>query len=105
MGFENIEINHFLIVSSLLFTIGVFGVFYNRKNLVTMFLSIELLLLATQINLVAFSTYWGDISGQILALLVLIVAVAEIVIGISIFIALFRVKKTIDVTEINILKG
>ena len=105
MTFDVIGINHFLIVSALVFSIGIFGLFYNRRNMIIMFMSIELMLLSVQINLVAFSTYLGDISGQILSMFVLAVAASEAVIGLAILVAFFRTKNSIDIKDINILKG
>ena len=105
MSFDVIGINHFLLLSALVFSIGVFGLFYNRRNLIVMFMSVELLLLATQINLVAFSNYNGDVSGQILSIFVMGVAIAEVVIGLALLVSLFRVKGSIDIKDINILKG
>ena len=90
---------------SILFTLGIFGIFLNRKNVIIILMSIELILLAVNINLVAFSTHLGDITGQIFALLVLTVAAAEAAIGLAILVVFFRNRGTIAVEDINMMKG
>jgi NADH-quinone oxidoreductase subunit K len=100
-----ISINHFLIVAAILFTIGVFGIFINRKNIIVILMSIELILLAVNINLVAFSSYRGDLTGQIFALLILTVAAAEAAIGLAILVVYFRNRGSIAVEDINTMKG
>ena len=100
-----IELQHFLILSSLLFLIGVFGIFLNRKNIIIILMSIELILLAVNINLVSFSIYLNDISGQIFTLFILTVAAAEAAIGLAIIVVYFRNSGTIRVEEIDKLKG
>ena len=100
-----VGIAHYLTVSALLFTFGVFGIFLNRKNVIIILMSIELILLAVNINLVAFSTHMGDITGQIFALLVLTVAAAEAAIGLAILVVFFRNRGTIAVEDINMMKG
>lgn len=101
----DIGLSHFLVVAAALFTIGVFGIFVNRKNVIVILMSIELILLAVNINLVAFSTHLGDLTGQIFALLVLTVAAAEAAIGLAILVVYFRNRGTIAVEDINVMKG
>jgi len=96
---------HYLIVAALLFTIGVFGIFINRKNVIVILMSIELMLLAVNINLVAFSVFLGDLVGQVFALFVLTVAAAEAAIGLAILVVYFRNRGTIAVEDINLMKG
>ena len=96
---------HYLIVAALLFTIGVFGIFINRKNVIVILMSIELILLAVNINLVAFSAFLGDLMGQVFALFVLTVAAAEAAIGLAILVVYFRNRGTIAVEDINLMKG
>ena len=100
-----IGLTHYLIVAALLFTIGVFGIFINRKNVIIILMSIELILLAVNINFVAFSTHLGDIVGQVFALLVLTVAAAEAAIGLAILVVYFRNRGSIAVEDINLMKG
>ena len=100
-----IGLSHYLIVAALLFTIGVFGIFINRKNVIVILMSIELILLAVNINFVAFSTHLGDIVGQVFALLVLTVAAAEAAIGLAILVVYFRTRGSIAVEDINLMKG
>jgi NADH-quinone oxidoreductase subunit K len=96
---------HYLIVAALLFTIGVFGIFINHKNVIIILMSIELILLAVNINLVAFSVFLGDLVGQVFALFVLTVAAAEAAIGLAILVVYFRNRGTIAVEDINLMKG
>jgi NADH-quinone oxidoreductase subunit K len=100
-----ITINHFLVVAAIVFTIGVFGIFLNRKNVIVILMSIELILLAVNINFVAFSAKLGDLSGQIFTLFVLTVAAAEAAIGLAILVIYFRNRKTIAVDDINQMRG
>jgi len=100
-----IGLTHYLIVAALLFTIGVFGIFINRKNVIIILMSIELILLAVNINLVAFSAFLGDLTGQIFALFILTVAAAEAAIGLAILVVYFRNRGTIAVEDINLMKG
>ena len=100
-----IPIEHFLVVSASLFVIGVFGIFLNRKNVIVILMSIELILLAVNINLVAFSIFINDLSGQIFTLFILTVAAAEAAIGLAIIVVYFRNSDTIRVEEIKNLKG
>jgi len=100
-----IGLSHYLTVAAVLFTIGVFGIFLNRKNVIVILMSIELLLLAVNINLVAFSSFHGDLVGQVFTLIVLTVAAAEAAIGLAIVVVYFRNRGTIDVADIDHLKG
>jgi NADH-quinone oxidoreductase subunit K len=100
-----IGLGHYLTVAAILFTIGVFGIFINRKNVIVILMSIELILLSVNINLVAFSSFLGDLVGQVFALLVLTVAAAEAAIGLAILVAYFRNRASIAVEDINLMKG
>ena len=100
-----IGLGHYLTVGAMLFTLGVFGIFLNRKNVIIILMSIELILLAVNINLVAFSTNLGDLVGQIFALLVLAIAAAEAAIGLAIIVVYFRNRGSIAVEDINLMKG
>ncbi|MGL4495556.1 MAG: NADH-quinone oxidoreductase subunit NuoK [Beijerinckiaceae bacterium] len=100
-----ITLGHYLSVAAVLFTIGVFGIFINRKNVIVILMSIELILLSVNINFVAFSTHMNDIVGQVFALLILTVAAAEAAIGLAILVVFFRNRGTIAVEDINMMKG
>ncbi len=100
-----ISLGHYLVVAALLFTIGVFGIILNRKNIIVILMSVELMLLAVNINLVAFSSYLGDLTGQVFALFILTVAAAEAAIGLAILVVYFRNRGSIDVEDINAMKG
>ena len=100
-----IGIAHYLIVAAILFTLGIFGIFLNRKNVIIILMSVELMLLAVNINLVAFSTQIGDLVGQVFALMVLTVAAAEAAIGLAILVVYFRNRGSIAVEDINMMKG
>lgn len=100
-----IGISHYLALAAILFTIGVFGIFVNRKNVIIILMSVELILLAVNINLVAFSSFAGDLVGQIFALLILTVAAAEAAIGLAILVAFYRNRGSIAVEDINAMKG
>lgn len=100
-----IGLTHYLIVAAIIFTIGIFGIFLNRKNVIIIMMSIELMLLAVNINLVAFSSYLHDLVGQIFALFILTVAAGEAAIGLAILVTYFRNRKTIAVDDINMMKG
>ena len=100
-----IGIGHFLGVGAVLFVLGVFGIFLNRKNVIVILMAIELILLAVNINLVAFSVYLGDMVGQVFAMFVLTVAAAEAAIGLAILVIYFRNRGTIAVDDINQMKG
>ncbi|WP_447933284.1 NADH-quinone oxidoreductase subunit NuoK [Wolbachia endosymbiont of Dactylopius coccus] len=99
-----IGLNHFLIVSAILFTIGVCGIFINRKSIINILLSIEILLLAININLVAFSAFMNDIVGQIFVMFVLTVAAAESGVGLAILVVYYRSRGNIDVEQANLMK-
>ena len=100
-----IGISHYLSVSAILFSIGMVGIFLNRKNIIIILMSIELILLAVNLNLVAFSQHLGDLMGQVFALLVLTVAAAEAAIGLAILVAFFRNRGSIAVEDVNVMKG
>jgi NADH-quinone oxidoreductase subunit K len=100
-----IGLAHYLTVSAALFTIGVFGIFVNRKNVIVILMSLELVLLAVNINLVAFSRHLGDVQGQVFAMMVLTVAAAEAAIGLAILVTYFRNRGGIAVEDLNIMKG
>ncbi|ADE30355.1 NADH dehydrogenase I chain K [Rickettsia prowazekii str. Rp22] len=102
---EYISLNHYLILSSLVFTIGMFGLFMNRKNIINILMSIELMLLAVNINFVAFSVYMQELSGQIFSIIILTVAAAETAIGLAILLIYFRNKGSIKITDINKMRG
>ena len=100
-----IGLEHYLTVAAALFIIGIFGIFLNRKNVIVILMSIELMLLAVNINLVAFSSYSGDLVGQVFTMFVLTVAAAEAAIGLAILVVYFRNRGTIEVDDINLMKG
>src|SRR5271156_1257393 len=100
-----IGLGNYLTVAAILFTIGVFGIFVNRKNVIVIMMSIELILLAVNINFVAFSSYLHDLVGQVFALFILTVAAAEAAIGLAILVVYFRNRGTIAVEDVNLMKG
>ena len=100
-----IGLAHYLTVAAILFTLGVFGIFLNRKNVIIIMMSIELMLLAVNLNLVAFSSFLHDLVGQVFAMFILTVAAAEAAIGLAIVVVFFRNRGTIAVEEISQLKG
>lgn len=100
-----VGLSHYLTVAAILFTLGIFGIFINRKNVIIILMSIELILLAVNINLVAFSVHLNDLVGQIFAMLVLTVAAAESAIGLAILVVYFRNRGSIAVEDINMMKG
>lgn len=100
-----IGLSHYLAVAAALFTIGVFGIFVNRKNVIIILMSVELILLAVNINFVAFSAYLNDIAGQIMALFILTVAAAEAAIGLAILVTFFRNRGDIAVDDASVMKG
>ena len=100
-----IGLAHYLAVAAILFTIGVFGIFVNRKNIIVILMSVELILLAVNINLVAFSVYLGNVVGQVFAMFVLTVAAAEAAIGLAILVVYFRNRGSIAVEDINMMNG
>ncbi len=100
-----IGLGHYLTVAAILFTLGVFGIFLNRKNVIVILMSVELILLAVNLNLVAFSAFLNDLTGQIFALLVLTVAAAEAAIGLAILVVFYRNRGSIAVEDVNMMKG
>ena len=100
-----IGLSHYLPLAAILFTLGVFGIFLNRKNVIIILMSIELILLAVNINLIAFSAHLGDLVGQVFALFVLTVAAGEAAIGLAILVVYFRNRGSIAVEDIHIMKG
>lgn len=100
-----IGLSHYLTVSAILFVLGVFGIFLNRKNVIIILMSVELLLLAVNINMVAFSHFLGDMVGQVFTMLILTVAAAEAAIGLAILVVYFRNRGSIAVEDINVMKG
>ena len=100
-----IGLTHYLTVAAILFTLGVFGIFLNRKNVIIILMSIELMLLAVNINFVAFSVFLNDMAGQVFAMLVLTVAAAEAAIGLAILVVYFRNRGSIAVEDVNMMKG
>jgi NADH-quinone oxidoreductase subunit K len=100
-----IGLGSYLTVAAIMFTIGVFGIFLNRKNVIIILMSIELILLAVNINFVAFSAFLHDLVGQVMAMFVLTVAAAEAAIGLAILVVYFRNRGSIDVEDVNVMKG
>jgi len=105
MEIFEIEIIHYLILSTIVFVIGICGIFLNRKNLIIILISIELMLLAVNINMVAFSVYLQDLSGQIFTIFTLTVAAAEAAIGLAILVVFYRKKNSIAIDDVSELKG
>ena len=100
-----VGLGHYLTVAAILFTLGIFGIFLNRKNVIIILMSVELMLLAVNLNLVAFSSFLDDLVGQIFAMFVLTVAAAEAAIGLAILVVYFRNRGSIAVEDINMMKG
>ena len=100
-----IGLGHYLSVGAILFTLGILGIFLNRKNIIVILMSIELILLAVNLNLVAFSSALNDLTGQVMAMLVLTVAAAEAAIGLAIVLVYFRNRGSIEVEDVNLMKG
>ena len=100
-----VALGHYLTVAAILFTLGIFGIFLNRKNVIIILMSIELMLLAVNLNFVAFSAYRADLLGQVFAMFVLTVAAAEAAIGLAILVVYFRNRGTVAVDDINLMKG
>ena len=100
-----LTLGHYLAVSAALFTIGVFGIFVNRKNIIVILMAIELILLSVNINLIAFSVFNGDLQGQVYAMMVLTVAAAEAAVGLAILVVYFRNRGEIGVEDVNELRG
>jgi NADH-quinone oxidoreductase subunit K len=105
MSLTSLTLGHFLTVGAILFTLSVVGIFLNRKNLIVLLMAIELMLLAVNMNFVAFSHFLGDLHGQVFVFFILTVAAAESAIGLAILMLLFRAKSSISVEELNTLKG
>tara|TARA_B100001741_G_C16181741_1_gene427249 strand:+ start:34 stop:369 length:336 start_codon:yes stop_codon:yes gene_type:complete len=102
---NEIQMKHYLVLSSAIFVIGLIGIFLNRKNVITILMSIELLLLSVNLNFIAFAYFTNNITGQIFSLFILTVVAAEAAIGLAILVVYFRNKGSIDVKDINLLKG
>ena len=100
-----ITLNHYLVLAAVLFSLSVAGIIINRKNLIVLLMCIELMLLAVNLNFVAFSRYLGDSAGQVFVFFILTVAAAEAAIGLAILVTLFRNRRTINVAELDTLKG
>jgi NADH-quinone oxidoreductase subunit K len=100
-----LSVTHYLIVSAALFTVGVVGIFVNRKNIIVILMALELILLSVNLNLVAFSVFTGTIEGQIFAMLVLTVAAAEAAVGLAILVVYFRNRRDISVENVDLMKG
>ena len=100
-----IGLGHYLTVGAILFTLGVFGIFLNRKNIIVILMSVELILLAVNLNFVAFSAQLNDLQGQVFALLILTVAAAEAAIGLAILVIFYRNRGSIAVEDVNMMKG
>ncbi|MGP1276453.1 MAG: NADH-quinone oxidoreductase subunit NuoK [Caulobacterales bacterium] len=100
-----IGLGHYLTLAAILFTIGVFGIFVNRKNVIILLMSIELILLSVNVNLVAFSSHLGDMTGQVFAMFILTVAAAEAAVGLAILVVFFRNRGDIAVEGVNLMKG
>ena len=100
-----ITLGHYLTLGAILFALSVIGIFLNRKNLIVLLMCVEMMLLAVNMNFVTFSRFWGDLNGQIFVFFILTVAAAEAAIGLAILMLLFRNKSSIDVEELNVLKG
>ena len=102
---SGLGLSHFLVLSSILFAISVVGIFLNRRNIIVLLMAIELMLLAVNLNFVAFSYYLGDLAGQVFVFFILTVAAAESAIGLAILVVLFRNLNSIDVEDLDSLKG
>jgi NADH-quinone oxidoreductase subunit K len=100
-----VGLGHYLTLAAILFTLGIFGIFLNRKNVIIILMSVELMLLAVNINLVAFSVFLNDLAGQVFAMFVLTVAAGEAAIGLAILVVYFRLRGSIEVEDINLMKG
>ena len=105
MGILSLTLSHYLVLGAILFAIAIIGIFLNRKNVIVLLMAIELMLLAVNLNIVAFSYFLGDISGQIFVFFILTVAAAESAIGLAILVVLFRNLNTINVEDLDSLKG
>ena len=105
VGHMEIGLGHYLTVGAIIFVIGVFGIFLNRKNIITILMSVELILLSVNLNLVAFSAFLNDLAGQVFALFILTVAAAEAAIGLAILVVFFRNRGSIAVEDVSTMKG
>ncbi|MBN8522966.1 MAG: NADH-quinone oxidoreductase subunit NuoK [Rickettsiales bacterium] len=105
MTISNISLEHYLILAAFIFSIGVTGLFMNRKSVITILMAIELMLLAVNINFVAFSVYLQDVVGQVFSIIILSIAAAEISIGLAILVLYFRNRGSIEIEDINQMKG
>ena len=105
MTISNISLGHYLILAAFIFSIGVTGLFMNRKSVITILMAIELMLLAVNINFVAFSVYLQDVVGQVFSIIILSIAAAEISIGLAILVLYFRNRGSIEIEDINQMKG
>jgi NADH-quinone oxidoreductase subunit K len=101
----SVGLNQYLIVAAMLFTLGIAGIILNRKNIIVILMSVELILLSVNINLVAFSSFLGDLTGQVFSLFILTVAAAEAAIGLAVLVTYFRNRGSIAVEDINVMKG
>jgi NADH-quinone oxidoreductase subunit K len=101
----SVGLGHYLVVAAVMFTLGVAGIIVNRKNIIIILMSVELILLSVNINLVAFSAFLNDLTGQVFALFILTVAAAEAAIGLAILVAYYRNRGTIAVEDVNLMKG
>ena len=104
-GLMTVGLGHYLTVSAILLVLGIFGIFLNRKNIIVILMSVELILLSVNINLVAFSAFLGDLTGQVFSLFILTVAAAEAAIGLAVLVTYFRNRGSIAVEDINVMKG
>ena len=104
MNFGTITLGHYLSLGGMLFALSVIGIYLNRRNLIVLLMAIELMLLAVNMNFVAFSHYLGDMAGQVFVFFILTVAAAEVAVGLAIIVALFRQRHTLQVDELNALK-
>ncbi len=102
---ENIGLTHYLTLSAILFVIGIVGIFINRKNVIVILMCLELILLSVNINFVAFSTFMGDLTGQVFSFFILTVAAAEVAIGLAILTAFYRNRRSIDIDAADVMKG
>jgi NADH-quinone oxidoreductase subunit K len=100
-----VSLSHYLVVAAILFTVGVAGIILNRKNIIVILMSVELILLAVNINFVAFSSFFGDVTGQIFSLFILTVAAAEAAIGLAILVVHYRNRGSINVEDVDLMKG
>jgi NADH-quinone oxidoreductase subunit K len=102
---EEISMQHYLVVSAILFVLGICGLVINRRNIITILMAVELLLLSVNLNFVTFSYYLGDLAGQVFTVFILTVAAAEAAIGLAILVIFYRHRNTIDIEEVNLMKG